>query len=270
MLMYPHINPIAIHIGPVKVYWYGIMYITSFLWVIFAGKYRISKLGHPFLKEPMVDDFMFYGALGTIIGGRLGYCLFYKPEFYFADPMQVFSVWDGGMSFHGGFLGVCLAFFLYSRKIKCKFFDLADFFAIFVPMCLFFGRMGNFINGELWGRFCNPNLPWGMIFPQSGSMLPRHPSQLYEALFEGILLSIIMFTFARKPRKTGQISCVFAIGYGTIRFLLEFFRQPDAFATGIVQSTGLSLGQIYSIPMILLFILIYLKLSAGKELPHQV
>ena len=137
MLMYPHINPIAIHIGPVKVYWYGIMYITSFLWVIFAGKHRIRKLGHPFLKEPMVDDFMFYGALGTIIGGRLGYCLFYKPEFYFSNPMEVFSVWDGGMSFHGGFLGVCLAFFLYSRKIKCKFFDLADFFTIFVPMCLF-------------------------------------------------------------------------------------------------------------------------------------
>ncbi len=264
MLMYPQINPIAVSIGPLKVHWYGVMYILSFLFVIVAGKYRIKKLGHPFMTAPMVEDFMFYGALGTIVGGRLGYCLFYKPAFYLINPLQIFSVWDGGMSFHGGFLGVCLAFFIYSRKIHCKFFELADFFAIFVPMCLFFGRVGNFINGELWGRFCNPSLPWGMVFPASGSMLPRHPSELYEALFEGIVLLIIMFTYARKPRKTGQISCVFAIGYGVIRFGLEFFREPDSFATGIVQSTGLSLGQIYSIPMILLFIFAYFRFSKAK------
>lgn len=270
MLMYPQINPVAFQIGPLKAHWYGIMYITSFLWVIYAAKYRIKKFGNLFLKPPMVDDFMFYGAMGVIIGGRIGYILFYKPEFYFSHPMEIFSVWDGGMSFHGGFLGVCLAFFYYSRKIKCKFFDLADFFSIFVPLCLFFGRMGNFINGELWGRFCNPNLPWGMVFPASGSMMPRHPSQLYEALFEGIVLSIIMFSYARKPRKTGQVSCVFAIGYGTIRFCLEFFRQPDSFATGIVQNIGLSLGQVYSIPMILLFILVFIKFSNAKNEPHKI
>lgn len=264
MLMYPHINPIAVELGPLKVHWYGLMYVLSFTFVLVAGRHRINKLGHPFLKPEMVDDFMFYAALGTILGGRIGYCLFYKPEFYFTHPIEIFTIWDGGMSFHGGFLGVCLGFYLFSRKIKCKFFELSDFFSIFVPMCLFFGRMGNFINGELWGRLCSLSLPWGMVFPQSGTMLPRHPSQLYEAFFEGIFLSIIMFAFARKARKTGQISCIFAIGYGTIRFVLEFFREPDAFATGIVQSTGLSLGQLYSIPMILLFVFYYIKLEKSS------
>lgn len=257
MLIYPTFNPIAISLGPLPVHWYGLMYFCSFMLVLYGCKWRIRKFGHPFMTAAMVDGFLIYIILGTVIGGRLGYCLFYQPAFYWQHPLEILKSWTGGMSFHGGFIGVCSGVYLYGRKIGHKFLELTDFGVPFVPMCLFFGRMGNFINGELWGRFCSPNLPWGMIFPQSGSMLPRHPSQLYEAFCEGILLTIVLCVFMRKPRKLGQVSGVFAIGYGIIRFGLEFFRQPDAFATSVVQISGLSLGQYYSVPIILMGIVAY-------------
>ena len=257
MLMYPQFNPVAIVIGPLKIHWYGLMYLLSFLFFLYAAKWRIRKVGHQILSEKMIDDFLFYGALGVVIGGRIGYCLFYQPEFYLSHPLDILKTWDGGLSFHGGMLGVFAAIYWFTRKLNCSFFVLSDFVAPFIPVCLLFGRLGNFINGELWGRFCRLDLPWGMVFPQSGSMLPRHPSQLYEALTEGVLLFIVLIIFAHKTRKLGQTSGVFMIGYGVARFCLEFFREPDSFATGIVQSINLSLGQVYSLPMILAGIIIY-------------
>jgi len=260
--MYPKIDPIALSIGPLKVHWYGVMYFLSFVLVWAGCRYRASKIPNSFMTNEVIDNFVMYVIFGTILGGRLGYCLFYRPEFYLTHPLDILKSWDGGMSFHGGFIGVCIALYIYARKIGHKFLELTDFAIPFVPMCLFFGRMGNFINGELWGRFCSSTFPWGMVFPQSGSMQPRHPSQLYEAFCEGILLTLVMYLFTRKKRELGQISGVFAIGYGIIRFFLEFFREPDSFATGIVQMTGLSLGQLYSVPIVLFGIFLY---TCGKK-----
>lgn len=257
MLMYPTFNPVAFSLGPLKVHWYGLMYLLSFLFFLYGAKWRIRKYGHSVLTVKLVDDFLFYGALGTVIGGRLGYCLFYQPEYYLTHPLNIIKTWDGGMSFHGGMIGVFMGIYLYARKINSTFFVLSDFVAPFIPVCLFLGRIGNFINGELWGRFCSPNLPWGMVYPQSGSMLPRHPSQLYEAFTEGVVLFVVLLIFTHKPRKVGETSGVFMIGYGLARFTLEFFRAPDSFATDIVKMTGLSLGQFYSFPMIIAGIVIY-------------
>lgn len=263
MLFYSEINPIAISIGPLKIHWYGIMYLLGFLAFLYVGRWRIRKFGHPFLTVQLMDDFLFYGALGVILGGRIGYCILYQPEHYLFHPLAFFKTWDGGMSFHGGLLGVCLGIYIFSRRIKCSFLALMDFCAVLVPIGLFFGRIGNFINGELWGNFCNQNLPWGMVFPQSGSMLPRHPSQIYEALAEGVLLFLLMLWFIRKPSKIGQVCSMFVVYYGIIRFSLEFFREPDFFAIGIVRLTGLSLGQLYSIPMIIIGLVFYYLASQG-------
>ncbi|RTL02839.1 MAG: prolipoprotein diacylglyceryl transferase [Proteobacteria bacterium] len=267
MLIYPQINPVAINIGSFGIHWYGLMYLTGFLFFLFIGKWRIKRFGHPVLKVGDMDDFLFYGAMGVIIGGRVGYCLFYRPELYLLHPLNIIKTWDGGMSFHGGLIGVCIGVFLFSRKLKCSFLQMMDFAAVLVPIGLLFGRIGNFINGELWGRVCSPDLPWGMIFPDGGP-LPRHPSQIYEALCEGLLLLIIMVWFSRKPRPIGQTCSLFVIVYGVIRFGLEFFREPDVFATGIVKMTGLSLGQIYSIPMIIIGLVFFVLAGRGKFNPR--
>ncbi len=263
MLIFPQISPIALSIGPLSIHWYGVMYLLGFLCFLYLGKWRIKHFGHPVLKVQDMDDFLFYGALGVILGGRLGYCLFYRPEVYLLHPLDLFKAWDGGMSFHGGLIGVCFAVYLFSRKLKASFLQLMDFASVLVPIGLFFGRIGNFINGELWGRVCSSSLPWGMIFPDGGP-LPRHPSQLYEALCEGIISLLIMVWFVRKPRKTGMACSLFVIIYGIIRFCLEFFREPDYFATGVVKATGLSLGQLYSIPMIVIGIIFYYLAKTGK------
>lgn len=267
MLTFPQINPVAINIGSFGIHWYGLMYLAGFLCFLLIGKWRIRRFGHPVLKESDMDDFLFYGAMGVILGGRIGYCIFYRPELYLLHPLNIVKTWDGGMSFHGGLIGVCIGVFLFSRKLKCSFLQLMDFSAVFVPIGLLFGRIGNFINGELWGRVCSPTLPWGMIFPDGGP-LPRHPSQIYEALCEGVLLLIIMVWFSRKPRAVGQTCSLFVILYGIIRFGLEFFREPDVFATGIVQQTGLSLGQIYSIPMIIIGVIFFILAGRGKFTPR--
>lgn len=257
MLMYPKIDPVAFSLGPIKFHWYGLMYVLSFSFFVYAAKWRIKKYGHPVMTEKLVDDFLLSGILGTVIGGRLGFCLFYQPGFYLSHPLEMLKTWDGGMSFHGGMIGVFVAIYWFAHRVKSNFFVISDFVAPFIPICLMFGRIGNFINGELWGRLCSANLPWGMVFPDSGTMLPRHPSQLYEAFTEGVVLFVVLAIYAgRKERKLGQTSGVFMIGYGLARFSLEFFREPDAFATGIVQATGLSLGQFYSLPMIIAGILI--------------
>lgn len=263
MITYPQINPVAFHIGSFGVHWYGVMYLLAFLSFLYIGKWRIRKYGHPILKESDMDDFLFYGAMGVILGGRLGYCIFYQPEVYLMHPLNIFKTWDGGMSFHGGILGVCLAIYLYSRKLKCGFLQLMDFGAPLVPIGLFFGRIGNFINGELWGKACNPDLPWGMVFP-SGGPFTRHPSQIYEALCEGVLIFIVLIIFTQKTRKVGQTCSLFVLLYGLIRLVLEVFREPDSFATGIVQLTGLSLGQLYSIPMIVIGAVYFVLASNGK------
>ena len=251
MLMYPQFDPVAISLGPIKIHWYGLMYLIGFLLFLYVGKWRLKKYGHPFLTSKLLDDFLFYGALGVVIGGRLGYCLFYQPTYYLANPLDILKTWTGGMSFHGGLIGVLVAIFIFARKHKSTFFVMSDFVAPLVPFGLFFGRIGNFINGELFGRFSSPDLPWGMIFPASGSMLPRHPSQLYEAFGEGVVLLLVLWVYACKPRKVGQISGIFLITYGVVRFCLEYFREPDSFAIWVQQSTGLSLGQWYSLPLII-------------------
>jgi phosphatidylglycerol:prolipoprotein diacylglycerol transferase len=264
MLIYPNFNPVAFSIGGFKIHWYGIMYILGFMFFVVVGKWRVKYYEYKIINAKLIDDMLFYGVLGVIIGGRLGYCLFYQPQFYLTHPFDIVKTWNGGMSFHGGMLGVFVAIYLMAVKHKRNFFEYSDFIAPLIPAALFFGRLGNFINGELWGRITTATIPWAMIFPQSGSMLPRHPSQLYEALFEGVLLLIILWVYAHKQRKVGQISGVFMIGYGIIRFLLENFREPDSFLLSVPQHTGLTMGQWLCLPMILAGIIIYVLAATNR------
>jgi phosphatidylglycerol:prolipoprotein diacylglycerol transferase len=252
MLVYPHINPIAFEVGPIKVHWYGLMYLAAFLQVWWLGKKRIATRPELGMTEKGLDDLLFYGVLGVVLGGRLGEVLFYEPGYYFSHPGQILAVWNGGMSFHGGLIGVLIAVAFWTRRYKISWFNTTDFIAPLVPLGLAFGRLGNFINGELWGRPADPSLPWAMIFPQVDN-IPRHPSQLYEALGEGLSLFIIMWIFARKERPRAAVSAVFLIGYGCFRFVAEYFREPD---TGIFGHSYLvSMGQWLSLPMIVIGII---------------
>lgn len=270
MLTYPHLNPVAISLGPIKVHWYGIMYVLGFLFFVYGGKWRVKKYGSDFWTNKLIDDFIFYAVLGVILGGRLGYCLFYQPVYYFTNPLDILKIYDGGMSFHGGMLGVVIVAYLFSRRHKQNFFVISDFLALLAPMGLFFGRIGNFINGELWGRVTTSDIPWAMIYPQSGSMLPRHPSEIYEAMGEGLLLTLILWIYASKSRKTGQISGLFLISYGAIRFCLEYFREPDAFLIEFAQRTGLSMGQWLCVPMVIVGIIMFVFASKKpKVLPKN-
>lgn len=212
----------------------------------------------------MLDDVLFYGVLGTIIGGRLGYVLFYKPAEYLAHPLDVLKVWEGGMSFHGGFLGVIVAMALFARRHRLRWLAVTDFIAPLVPLGLAAGRLGNFINGELWGRATD--LPWAMVFPQAGDGIGRHPSQLYQLAGEGLLLFVIVWLYSSKPRPLGAVSGVFLIGYGSLRFLAEFTREPDAFL-GLL-GFGLSMGQWLSLPMIVAGILM-LRWSRRQPQPAR-
>lgn len=254
MLMYPQIDPIALQLGPVAIHWYGLTYLAAFGMFLWLGTRRLR---HPPFKDLQgdaawsrrdVEDLLFQGVLGVIIGGRLGYCLFYKPAYYLSHPLEVFAVWQGGMSFHGGLLGVIVALVWFAVMRKRSWLQVVDFVAPCVPLGLAAGRVGNFINGELWGRFSSPDLPWGMVFPQSGSMLPRHPSQIYQFGLEGLLLFILLWLYARKARQPGQVAAVFLMGYGVFRFVAEYFREPDAYL-GIL-SLGMSMGQWLCVPMI--------------------
>ena len=246
MLVHPNINPIAFHIGPLPVHWYGLMYLLAFILVIVMGRRRIHT--QPWLDwtEKDLDDVLTYGVLGVVLGGRIGYVLFYQPDFYFSHPADIVKVWDGGMSFHGGFLGVAFALWLFARSRGKKWLATTDFIAPLVPLGLCAGRIGNFINGELWGR--PTTLPWGMIFQGAGN-IPRQPSQLYEAALEGVALFFILWFFAKKPRPAGAVSGLFMLGYGVFRFLVEFTREPDAFLGFL--ALGLTMGQWLSIPLII-------------------
>lgn len=253
--MYPKIDPVALQIGPLAIHWYGITYLVAFALFMFLGIRRLrhepfaSITGPGAWSRKDVEDILFLGVLGVVVGGRLGYCLFYKPEHYLTHPLEIFYVWQGGMSFHGGMLGVIASMIWFARSRQRPWMQVADFVAPCVPTGLAAGRVGNFINGELWGRFSSPDLPWGMVFPQSGSMLPRHPSQVYQFLLEGLLLFALLWLYARKRRAEGQVAAVFLVGYGVLRFTAEFFREPDAFL-GLL-SLGMSMGQWLCVPMVL-------------------
>ncbi len=247
MLIHPQFDPVAISLGPIAIRWYGLMYLLAFLQFIALGRLRIRYKLAPVSAEQL-DDLLFYGVLGVVLGGRLGQVLFYEPGYYLANPFEILAVWKGGMSFHGGFLGVLVAMTLWARKAGLRWLTVTDFIAPLVPLGLAAGRVGNFINGELWGRLADPALPWAMVFPQSGSLEPRHPSQLYHVGLEGLALFAILWLWTAKPRPTGAASGVFLIGYGAFRFITEYFREPDHGIFG--QSYTVSMGQWLSLPMI--------------------
>ena len=249
MLIHPQFDPIAVAIGPLAVRWYGLMYLAGFLAFMFLGKRRALAQPWHGMNAEHIDDLLFYGVLGVVLGGRLGQVIFYEPGYYLQHPLEILAVWKGGMSFHGGFLGVLVAMALWGRKAGKSFFQVTDFIAPLVPLGLMTGRIGNFINGELWGRVAPADLPWAMVFPQV-DMLPRHPSPLYQAAGEGLLLFVILWLFSARQRAVGAVSGMFLVGYGTLRFLAEFFREPDHGIFGV--SYVVSMGQWLSLPMIVL------------------
>lgn len=248
MLTYPDINPVAFHVGPLAVHWYGLSYLAAFTvcWGVLAARIKYSPVPRGFTAEQL-SDIVFYSALGTIIGGRLGYMLFYAWSDFVANPWLIFQVWKGGMSFHGGLLGVLFALWLYALKINKSVFDMTDFIAPAVPLGLGAGRIGNFINGELWGRVTD--VPWAMVFPNAGP-LPRHPSQLYEFCLEGVALFTILWIFSQKSRPRYAVTGLFLICYGFFRFCVEFFREPDQ-QIGFM-AFGLTRGQFLSLPLLIL------------------
>jgi phosphatidylglycerol:prolipoprotein diacylglycerol transferase len=251
MLTHPQFDPVAIHIGPFGIHWYGLTYLLAFGLFFWLATRRIRK---PWYAEAGwsrqdVEDLLFFGIVGVILGGRLGYALFYKFSEYAADPLSLLMIWKGGMSFHGGLIGVIVALAVWARRRGRTFLGTMDVVAPCVPTGLASGRIGNFINGELWGRAADPSLPWAMVFPQSGSVVPRHPSQIYQFLLEGLLLFVLLWLYGRKQRAVGQVAAAFVFGYGVLRFLVEAFRQPDSFI-GLL-ALGMSLGQWLCVPMIL-------------------
>lgn len=261
MLIHPQFDPVAFSFGPLLVRWYGLMYLAAFLQFWYLGRRKIfalQKSAPTALPEKQtwrveqLDDLLFYGMLGVIVGGRLGQVVFYELGYYLAHPLEIFAIWKGGMSFHGGFLGVLVAMAWFARQTQRTWLAVTDFIAPLVPLGLAFGRLGNFINGELWGRVADPSLPWAMIFP-AVDQLPRHPSPLYQALLEGVLLFLILWFFAKSTRPRGAVSAMFLIGYGSLRFIAEFFRVPDNGLFGV--SEVVSMGQWLSLPMILIGIL---------------
>ncbi|MCX4186591.1 prolipoprotein diacylglyceryl transferase [Methylophaga sp. OBS4] len=258
---YPNIDPVAISLGPLQIHWYGLMYLFGFAAVWLLGRYRAKK--HHDWQNSQLEDLLFYGAIGVIIGGRLGYALFYDLPAHLDNPLKLLKIWQGGMSFHGGLLGVLTAFWFFGRKTGKIFFEVSDFIAPMVPIGLMLGRIGNFINGELWGRVSD--VPWAMVFPGAGP-LPRHPSQLYEAALEGVLLFIIIWWFSAKPRPLGAVSGLFLLGYGSFRFLVEFVRIPDP-QYGYLAFGWLTMGQVLCLPMILLGL--YLLLTARSRVTSK-
>lgn len=247
MLTYPHFDPVAVNIGPLAIHWYGLMYICGFICAWILGKYRLQRQKNPIFNQEKFADLLFYAALGVIIGGRIGYVIVYDWQNFLLSPMTIFYIRQGGMSFHGGLLGVIIALFYFSKKEKLSFFAITDFIVPLVPLGLFFGRIGNFINGELWGRVTN--VPWAMIFPTADWQL-RHPSQLYEAFGEGLLLFTIIWFYSQKEKPVKRVSALFLITYACIRFIIEFWRQPD-YQLGFIAWNWLSMGQLLCIPMII-------------------
>jgi phosphatidylglycerol---prolipoprotein diacylglyceryl transferase len=253
-LIYPNLNPVALKLGPLSIRWYGLAYITGLIlgWRYTVWLARQKRFNGPGSRPTAndLDDFLFWAMAGVLIGGRLGIVLFYQPSFYFSHPLEILKVWEGGMSFHGGMLGVTTALILFARQRKMHLFDVSDLVATATPIGLFFGRLANFVNGELWGRVTD--VPWGVIFPNAG-IVPRHPSELYEAGTEGIILFLILFymvRFTNAREKPGLVTGVFLIGYACARIFCEFYREPDNFLCFLW--FGATMGQLLSIPVFLL------------------
>jgi len=267
MLTYPNIDPVAISLGPIRIYWYGIMYLIGFGAGWWLGRWRAKQPCRGWRPEQM-DDVMFYVVLGVVVGGRVGYVLFYNFSYFISNPVSLIKVWEGGMSFHGGLIGVLIAMALYARKRGIGFFSVADFIAPLVPIGLGTGRIGNFINGRLWGK--ETDLPWGMVFPGAGAGdLPRHPSQLYEALFEGAVLFFILWLYSRRPRPAMAVSGLFLLFYGAFRFSVEFVRVPDE-QFGYLAFDWVTMGQVLTLPMILAGagMFLYVRKRAPAEPPQ--
>ena len=262
MLRHPQFDPIALDLSrfgiPLAIHWYGITYLVGFALFLFLAwrRARLPQFAERGWTRRDVEDLLFYGVLGTVVGGRLGYVLFYKPGYYAAHPLEIFMVWKGGMAFHGGLLGVIVAIALFARARKRSFLEVTDLVAPCVPTGFAAGRIGNFINGELWGRLADPSLAWAMVFPQSGSQLPRHPSQLYQFLLEGLLLFLVLWIYGKKPRGLGQVSGAFLVGYGVLRFIAEFFRQPDEFLGYL--TLDMTMGQWLCVPMVVAGVALWL------------
>lgn len=246
MIHYPQIDPVALSIGPISIYWYGLTYVGGLIFAWWLGKQRAQLAQSP-VSEEQIDDLIFYAALGIVAGGRVGYALFYGAGSLWDDPLRVFRLWEGGMAFHGGFLGVVIAMWLFSRHQKIAFGALVDFIAPLAPVGLALGRIGNFINQELWGR--PADVPWAMVFPGDPLGLARHPSQLYQFAMEGVLLFFVLFWYTRSPRPQWSAAGLFLLGYGLFRSFAEFFREPDAHI-GFDVLGWMTRGQLLSLPMI--------------------
>jgi phosphatidylglycerol---prolipoprotein diacylglyceryl transferase len=257
VLTHPQFDPIAFSLGPLSVHWYGLMYLIAFAGVLILGRIRLRSAHYrqSGFDAKTLDDLLLFGVLGVVIGGRLGYVLFYKPGYYLAHPAEIFAIWQGGMAFHGGMLGVIAALGVFAWRRRLQFFAVTDFIAPLVPFGLAAGRLGNFINGELWGRAVESTwLPWAMVFPSAGDGVARHPSQLYQMALEGIALFVVLWWFSSRPRPMGAVSGVFLLGYGIFRFAAEFAREPDSFL-GLL-SLGFTMGQWLSLPMMVIGVLL--------------
>ena len=248
MIRYPDINPVLLKIGPLKIHWYGVMYLIGFLLIWLLASFKVKKSKGLWTADQL-SDIIFYGIIGVLLGGRIGYILFYNFSEYLAHPLEMIKVWDGGMSFHGGLLGVVIAMWIFAKRNGKNLFQVGDFIVPFIPIGLGAGRIGNFINGELWGKVTN--LPWAMIFPTDPSHMPRHPSMLYEFFLEGIVLFIVLFFYSRKDKPRMAVSGLFLLLYGIFRFLVEFVRVPDP-QLGYLAWGWLTMGQILSFPMIII------------------
>ncbi|MCP8900702.1 prolipoprotein diacylglyceryl transferase [Gilvimarinus xylanilyticus] len=271
MLTHPDFDPVALSLGPLDVHWYGIMYLFAFASAWFIAMRRARRDDTP-ISQPQVENLITYGAFGVVLGGRIGYVVFYNFEAWMRDPLLLFRLWEGGMSFHGGLIGVLLAMLFYAHRIHIPYLRLTDFVAPIVPLGLAFGRLGNFIGQELWGRPTEG--PWAMVFPKDPELLPRHPSQLYQFAMEGVLLFIIVYVFSRKPRPTGAVSGVFLVGYACFRIIVEFAREPDQHIQFDLYG-WVTRGQLLSLPMLALGIglLVYAykfpKLDKQGQSPEQ-
>ncbi|MCF7790650.1 MAG: prolipoprotein diacylglyceryl transferase [Victivallales bacterium] len=248
MIKYPDINPVLLKLGPIKIHWYGVMYLIGFILIWLCASIRVRKSKGLWTSEQL-SDLIFYGIIGVLLGGRLGYIVFYNLPYYLSNPSEIIKVWDGGMSFHGGLIGVITAFIIFAKKNRKNLFQVGDFIVPFVPIGLGAGRIGNFINGELWGK--TTTIPWAMVFPTDPAQLPRHPSMLYEFLLEGIVLFIILWFYSRKTRPRMAVSGLFLLLYGIFRFAVEFVRAPDP-QLGYLAWGWLTMGQVLSFPMIII------------------